>query len=131
MNCCKLYLVPEQVIESWKSNQRKVEVDYQVESHISKLDNHMGDILKEEGSFYAKEKLHAQELGKYLNLRKSPPPTPSKPLSNRNHLINMPKSLMGRASGLLQYLEDDKDVHRRQGRPSGREGASLHSGEKD
>ena len=56
MNCSKLYLVPEEVIESWKANKRKIEVDYPTESSINNIDSNMGDILKEDGiSSYAKE----------------------------------------------------------------------------
>ena len=109
MNCCKLYLVPEEVINSWKANQRRLTVDYPDQTQITQLDTSMGQILKDDTSSYAKEKLHNQELGKYLNLRKSPPPEPV-PKPKANLLVSIPKSHMAKASGILQYLEEDEDV---------------------
>ena len=108
MNCCKLYLVPEEVINSWKANQRRLTVDYPDQTQMTQLDTSMGEILKDETSSYAKEKLHNQELGKYLNLRKSPPPEPI-PKPKANLLVSIPKSHMAKASGILQYLEEDED----------------------
>ena len=67
---CKLYLVPEDVIQTWKNEQRIQQVDKPVETTLGKIDNNMQSILSNNSiSDYDKEKLYTQKLGTYVDMR--------------------------------------------------------------
>ena len=121
MNCCKLYLVPEEVINTWRAEQREQAVDKPVHHLVTQMDSGLSDILNNEDmSDYDKEKLYSQELSKYLTMRqkKREPPLPTPPpMSSSDHqfdsrqlLSSIPKTFRTKAEGLLEYLKADKAV---------------------
>ena len=109
---CKVYLVPEDVINSWRAEQRETAVDKPIDTEVSKVDADMANILKKDISDYDKEKLFTQELGKYLLLRnqKNIVPNELKSIPSPEIMASIPKMYRNKASGLLQYLQSDKDV---------------------
>ena len=67
---CKLFLVPEDVISTWKSEQRSSQVDKPVETALTQMDKNMQTILKNKHiSDYDKEKMHSQKLASFVNMR--------------------------------------------------------------
>lgn len=114
MNCCKLYLVPEEVINTWRAEQREQAVDKPVHHLVTQMDDGLNAILnKEDVSDYDKEKLYSQELSKYLEMRGRkrggllPPPSHDPgPLL----LSSMPKTFRTKAEGLLEFLKGDRDL---------------------
>ena len=110
---CKLYLVPEDVINTWRAEQRENAVDKPLNTLVSQVDSNMGKILEKNISDYDKEKLYSQELGKYLTLRnqKQVTQTPIISKANPNELMaSLPKFYRNKAAGLLQYLKSDSEV---------------------
>lgn len=110
---CKLYLVPEDVINSWRSEQRESAVDKPVDTTISRVDDSMSKLLQTKMSEYDKEKLFSQELAKYLSMRDQKKHidmvhTPEPPTANI--MASIPKMYKTKAAGLLQYLQTDQDV---------------------
>lgn len=109
---CKLYLVPEDVINSWRSEQRESAVDKPIDTTTRNVDSVMTNLLKKDISEYDKEKLFSQELAKYLALRdqrhvvhghqQSPQP--------QNVMASIPKMYKSKAAGLLEFLQADQDV---------------------
>ena len=116
MSCCKLYLVPEEVINMWRAKQRVQAVDKTVHHLVTQMDADLTNILnKEDMSDYDKEKLYSQELSKYLVMReqKREPPPPvasSSHFDQRSLLLSMPKTFRTKAEGLMDYLKADKDI---------------------
>ena len=115
---CKLYLVPEDVINSWRSEQREKAVDQPTNTLVAQIDSKMDSILKQNMSDYDKEKLFSQELEKYRTLRhQNPFPTaaaaatsaPSAGEANIS-LSSIPRMYQRKAEGLLQYLKSTADV---------------------
>lgn len=108
---CKLYLVPEDVINSWRSEQREKTVDRPVSTVASHIDSKMDSILKENISDYDKEKLYSQELEKYRTLRNQSV-KPTLPTASRSplSLTSIPKMYHRKAEGLLDYLRSTKDI---------------------
>ena len=122
---CKLYLVPEDVILTWRSEQRENAIDKPIETVAKEVDTSMNDILDASTlSDYDKEKLFSQQLSKFLNLRKqqetaanhpltSPPSSLSLQSPKSNHgdiMASIPKTYRNKAAGLLHYLQTDQDV---------------------
>ena len=67
MSCCKLYLVPEEVINTWRTEQREQAVDKPIHHLITQMDADLSNILNNKDmSDYDKKKLYSQELSKYL-----------------------------------------------------------------
>ena len=120
MNCCKLYLVPEEVINTWRAEQREQAVDKPVHHLVTQMDTGLSGILnKEDISDYDKEKLYSQELSKYLSMREKkreplPAPPPMQSIGHRldsgQLLPSIPKTFRTKAEGLLEYLKADKAV---------------------
>ena len=120
--CCKLYLVPEEVINTWKAEQREQAVDKPVHNLVSRMDADLQRVLSLDVPDYEKEKLYSQGLSKYLGMReqkKEPPPLPlitpsagssSSSLDPQLLLKSVPKTFRSKAEGLLEYLKADKDV---------------------
>ncbi len=107
---CKVYLVPEDVINSWRADQREKAIDHPIANVVNQTDAKMTDILEQKISDYDKEKLFNQELSKFATLRENPSP----PVSNRNFddmLTSFPKMYRNKAAGLMQYLKSDQDIH--------------------
>lgn len=111
---CKLYLVPEDVINNWRSEQREKAVDRPVSSATAQIDSKMSSILKSDMSDYDKEKLYAQELEKLRTLRNQKVQMPSLASSSSSanpiSLSSIPKMYQRKAEGLLDYLRSSKDV---------------------
>ena len=110
---CKLYLVPEDVINNWRSEQREKAVDRPVSSVTAQIDSKLSSILKSDMTDYDKEKLYVQELEKLRTLRHQKAPSlpfnssiNSSPIS----LSSIPKMYQRKAEGLLDYLQSAKDV---------------------
>ena len=108
---CKLYLVPEDVINTWRAEQRESAVDKPLETVAAQVDSGMDKILHEDIPDYEKEKLFSQELSKYLSLRNQKntvqePPPPIPDIS----MTSIPKMYRNKAAGLLQFLQSDKDI---------------------
>ena len=109
---CKLYLVPEDVIHTWRAEQRENAVDNPIKTVVSQVDSTMNDILNKDMPDYDKEKLYSQELGKYLSMRnqkKQTPPISSQPGIDEM-MTSIPKMYRNKAAALLQYLQADQDV---------------------
>ena len=114
---CKLYLVPEDVINSWRSEQREKAVDRPTSTFAAQIDTKMDSILRKNISDYDKEKLFSQELEKYRTLRQQNPTpilaaataAPSAGEANIS-LSSIPKMYQRKAEGLLQYLKSAADV---------------------
>ena len=108
---CKLYLVPEDVINSWRSEQREKAIDKPVNTVQAQMDAKMSSILKKDIPDYDKEKLYAQELEKLRTLRNQnampPPPIPG---DVNISLASIPKMYQRKAEGLLDYLRSTKNV---------------------
>ena len=128
--CCKLYLIPEDVIQTWRAEQRVKTVDKPVETVASKVDARMTDLLEAPSlSDYDKEKLFSQELAKFLNMRKQqqqqqqlqlmqqPPPPPlrhdtthSKTAMDEQLMSSIPKTYKSKATGLMHFLRSDPNI---------------------
>ncbi len=108
---CKLYLVPEDVINNWRSEQREKAVDRPVSSVTAQIDSKLSSILKSDMTDYDKEKLYVQELEKLRTLRHQK--APSLPFSSSSSnssrsaisLSSIPKMYQRKAEGLLDYLQ--------------------------
>ena len=103
---CKLYLVPEDVINSWRSEQREKAIDLPVNAVASQVDSKMSSILKKDMTDYDKEKLYAQELERLRTLRnqKVVAPSPKAVVS----LTTIPLLYQRKAEALLDYLKSNK-----------------------
>lgn len=122
MSCCKLYLVPEDVINTWRAEQRASEVDKPVSTLVNRMDDKMNDILQSDLSEHDKGKLYSQHLSKYLTLRdqkQTPPPhllsAPALPSDADKFdptplLSSIPQRYRTKAAGLLEYLKEDAEV---------------------
>ena len=103
---CKLYLVPEDVINTWRSEQRERAVDKPVNAVTSQIDSKMNTILNKDMPDYDKEILYAQELEKMRTLRnKTVAPIPAA-LS----LSSVPAMFKKKAEGLLDYIKSSGDI---------------------
>lgn len=113
---CKLYLVPEDVINAWRAEQRANAVDKPVDTAVHQMDSTMTKILGNNLSDYEKEKLYSQELAKYMSLRnqKQVLETPTHVRSSKDisdMMTTIPQMYRKKAEGLLNYLKEDSDVH--------------------
>lgn len=107
---CKLFLVPEDVIQSWRSQQRNRQIDQPVETALSQQDKSMQTLLKKKTmSDYDKEKLYTQEMAKFVQMRDSRHPNETKKLPD-DILESVPKMYRTKALTLLKYLQSDPDV---------------------
>ena len=107
---CKLYLVPEDVINNWRSEQREKAIDLPVKTVTAQIDSKMSSILKNDMSDYDKEKLYAQELETLRTLRnKKALPSSNKTMAS---LISstIPMMYQRKAGGLLDYLKSSEDI---------------------
>ena len=109
---CKLYLVPEDVINTWRADQRENAVDKPIHTLVNQMDSNLNNILHKNISEYDKEKLYSQELSKYLSMRQQKNTTPPPPNSFNppNLMTSIPKMYRNKAEGLLEYLKADQDV---------------------
>jgi hypothetical protein len=108
---CKVYLVPEDVIHTWRAEQRATAVDKPIDTSIAKLDSAMNETLKTNISDYDKEKLFTQQLNQYLDMRDQKYDSQPENYLAPHMLTSIPKNYQSKAKGLLQYLHADKDVH--------------------
>lgn len=113
---CKVYLVPEDVINTWRAEQRASVVDKPINTVVSQVDSTIGNILNKDMSDYDKEKLHSQELAKYMTIRNQNPVTDiqyreqKSSLDIRDMMTSIPKMYRPKAAELLKYLQSDEDV---------------------
>ena len=107
---CKLYLVPEDVINTWRADQRRNTVDKPIDTMVNQMDSKLSNILDSKISDYDKDKLYSQELGKYMSMRNQKITVPSSQPFSSDMLTSIPKMYRNKAAGLLQYLQSDKDI---------------------
>ena len=112
---CKLYLVPEDVINNWRSDQRTQQVNNPSQTSISQIDKNMQGILKDKHlRDYDKEKMYTQKLATYVDMRvinTTPMRTENKIHESSDILDSVPKMYHKKANALLKYLQMDKDVN--------------------
>ena len=108
---CKLYLVPQDVIESWKSQQRTQQVDHPVESSLESIDRNMQSILKNTTmSNYDKEKLYSQSLGSYIGVRDRNKSDTTSSKVSEDIMDSIPKLYRSKAMSFIKFLQTDPDV---------------------
>ena len=122
---CKLYLVPDDVINTWRHEQRSQQVDKPVETTMAQMDRNMQNILKNSKmSDYDKEKLFSQKLATYVDMRDNAKGFPADPMIshplpesevNKKDLplditTSVPKMYQRKADAFLNYLHADGDV---------------------
>ena len=108
---CKLYLVPEDVINTWRAEQRASTVDKPVHTLVNQMDGNLSNILQKDISDYDKEKLYSQEMSKYLSMRQQQQvPMITNSIKPQELMSSIPKMYRNKAQGLIQYLQSDKDV---------------------
>jgi len=126
---CKLYLVPEDIIQTWRSEQRSQQVDRPVETTLGQIDKNMQNILRNNTmSDYDKEKLYTQKLGTFVNMRdqigqpveqlmktdpgtiKTEPTVKTEPDLPQDMMSSIPKMYRRKADAFVKYLQSDKDV---------------------
>jgi hypothetical protein len=113
---CKLYLVPEDVINTWQAEQRQQKVDNPIETAVTKVDSKMQNILYDKSlTDYDKEKLFSQELGKYISMRDVknggvPNIVSNSQIADTDLMTSIPKTFKHKAAALLKYIQSDKDI---------------------
>jgi hypothetical protein len=128
---CKLYLVPEDIIQTWRSEQRSQQVDNPVDTSLGQIDKNMQNILRNNTmSDSDKEKLFTQKLGTYVHMRdqtgqpaipipvktelmttvKTEPETLVKSELPHDILASVPKMYRRKADAFVKYLQSDQDV---------------------
>lgn len=113
---CKLYLVPEDVINTWQAEQRMQQVNAPVDTAVTQVDRKMQSILEDKSlTDYDKEKIFSQELAKYRSMRDQKPSPPAVMLPNTqvtdNELMtSIPKMYKQKAAALLKYMQSDQDI---------------------
>ena len=114
---CKLYLVPEDIIQNWKMDNRNHQVDNPMQYTVDKLDEKMQNILKNPDlNEYDKERLYSQKLGEYVKMRdkqhqpsQQHQPQPFNEWSNYT-LSTIPKKFQTKAKALMSYMQSDDDI---------------------
>ena len=105
---CKLFLVPEDVIQTWRQTQRQDQVDKPETTVIANMDRQMQSVLKNKKlEDYDKEKLYTQQLGKYVQMRKQ---SIQKPQLPSDILQTVPKLYQTKAQAFLKYIQNDPDI---------------------
>lgn len=100
---CKLFLVPEDVIQTWRTSQRTDQIDKPVQTSISQMDSSMQKILKDKSiSDYDKEKMYNQKMATFVDMRDQQ--------ATEIPLDSVPKQYKTKANALLNYMKSDKDV---------------------
>jgi len=111
---CKVYLVPEDVIQSWRAEQRDRAMDRPVTIARQTVDANMGAVLESDKSDYDKHLLFAQEMAKFQQYREQqqqPPRSMTVPTDLEDQLLSsIPKTYKTKASALWKYLKSDQDV---------------------
>ena len=121
---CKVYLVPEDVINTWRAEQRQKTVDDPVGSNVQKSDSNMQSILKSNMSDYDKNILFGQELAKFQSMRAEPSTTPisasiseamSAPVERHSVvedqvISSVPRYYQRKAEALLKYIKTNNDI---------------------
>ena len=119
---CKMYLVPEDVIQTWRAEQRDKTIDNPLLARRQDSDDTINTLLNKKNiSDYDKEILLAQEMGKFQTIRDMqhqnnvpimPLPTspPHQTQLEDQLMSSIPKTYKAKAESLLRYLKTDKDV---------------------
>ena len=103
---CKLYLVPEDVIQTWRQSQRQDKMDNPEATVLNNMDRSMQSVLKNQKlDDYDKEKLYTQQLGKFMQMRKS-----QKPSLPPDIIQSVPKLYQAKAQAFLKYIHSDPDI---------------------
>jgi hypothetical protein len=121
MDACKTYLIPEDIVNQWRADQREKHVDQPEATHTQSLDHQMQNILQQKDvSDYDKEKLYSQTLAKYLSLRdqhqhqhqqqQSVAKVPQTKINEEQVMSSVPKMYRQKAQALLQFLQSDPEV---------------------
>jgi hypothetical protein len=115
----KTYLIPEDIVNQWRADQREKHVDRPEATHTQTLDHQMQNILQQKDvSDYDKEKLYSQTLAKYLSLRDQQQHQQQQPIAqvpqtkiNEEQVMSsVPKIYRQKAQALLQFLQSDPEV---------------------
>ena len=105
---CKLYLVPEDIIQNWRNDNRNQQINQPVQHTINKIDKKMHNILNNPDlNVYEKEKMYSQNLGDYINMRDNQ--LLSKQWSEGT-LDSIPKKFQSKAKALMNYMQSDDDI---------------------
>lgn len=97
---CRLYLVPEDVISTWRSNQRMDQVDKPMETSLSRIDKDMQKVLKDKKmSTYDKEKMYTQKLASFMN-----------GMNQREDTNFVDNEVDVKTKALMNYLEKDNQA---------------------
>jgi|SaaInl33SG_5_DNA_1037386.scaffolds.fasta_scaffold08345_2 hypothetical protein len=116
---CKLFLVPEDVIQSWRAQQRTQKIDRPVETSLDVMDKNMQSILNNRKlNEHDKEKLYSQKLATFVQMRDNRDPgIEQAPVESERRKLpddimeSVPKLYRTKAMGFLKYLQTDPDIH--------------------
>jgi hypothetical protein len=116
---CKLFLVPEDVIQSWRAQQRTQKINNPVETSLDVMDKNMQSILNDRKmNEYDKEKLYSQKLATFVQMRNNREPVneqatidSAKRQLPEDIMESVPKLYRTKAMGFLKYLQTDPDIH--------------------
>lgn len=109
---CKLFLVPEDVIQNWKSEMRAKQVDAPKETTLNNIDNSMHNVLNNNKlNDYEKDKIYTQKLGSYVSMRDNQN-RQTRPVKNWpiDTIDSIPKKYQTKGKALMQYIQSDKDI---------------------
>ena len=110
----RMYLVPEDIINSWRSDMRAAQVDRPVYTAAVNADKKIVENLKNNYSEAEKAAMHGQHLRTYLNVHdnlKTNKPVLNPPLIKANvSLDSIPKHYRRQAQALLQQWETDPEI---------------------
>lgn len=126
MACEKLYLIPEDVVETWRSKQRMSQVDQPKRNIVMNADSELrANLNNERVGDWQKNFTHSQLLGKYLNARAMAGPSP---LTSQTHASQQitPQLAHQAVQQPLATLEVESD-HKPVGPGADRMGAMLQS----
>lgn len=107
-----MFLVPEDLLNAWRSKQRTEQVDQPVNTVRQEEDSNISSNLNNPNiSVYDKMTYHSQHLGKYLNTHNKLH-TPSQPpaASIVPPLHSVPKLYKRQAEGLLHTMQNDPAI---------------------
>lgn len=104
----KLYLIPEDVIQTWRNDQRSQQIDTPVKENLMHIDQNMQSILKDKTlTDYDKEKLYTQKLGTYVQVRDN---SSKEANQSQDLMTSIPKMYRAKAESFVKYLHSDKDL---------------------
>ena len=109
---CKLFLVPEDVVQSWKSEMRAKQVDAPLESALNNIDKSMHNVLNNNNmNNHEKDKIYTQKLGNYISMRdRQNRQTIQSKKWPVDTVDTLPKKYQTRGKALMKYIQSDDDI---------------------